>query len=102
MEETNEYLGKHLLVGLTYVNHHGEVTGRLQLHGEITQVSEREIAFERADGGGEFTIPGNFEALQPADPGEYTLTSTGEVVVDPDYTCVWTIRSGPTGEEKPT
>jgi hypothetical protein len=32
----------------------------------------------------EFTLPPILEAFEPAEPGEYRLRSTGEVVVDPD------------------
>ena len=38
------------------------------------------------------SIPGtpDPESYAPADPGEYRLTSTAEVVVDPDYLTTWT------------
>lgn len=93
MDEANQYIGKHLLVGLTYVDEKGEVIRKMQLHGEITRITETGIFFERADGGGEFSIPPVFDALKPASPGEYQLKTTGEVVKDPDYTSVWTIKS---------
>jgi hypothetical protein len=36
--------------------------------------------------------PPDQRAFKKARPGECRLRSTGEVVVDPDYTAVWTIR----------
>ncbi len=89
------YLGRHLLVGLTYLDGTGEVTKQVQLHGVITKIGEHSISFERADGGGEFSIPfdGTLEAGQPG--ATYTLRSTGEVVAEVDFVCSWTIHPRP-------
>jgi hypothetical protein len=40
-------------------------------------------------------LPPDTRAFQKASPGEYRLKSTGEVVADPDYTAMWTLRSPP-------
>ncbi len=90
--ENEKYVGKHILVGLTYVDDAGEITEQRQLHGEITRVTEVYLFFERADGEGEFKIPMNPDALEPGE-GEYTLHSTGEVVKDPDFVSVWKLSS---------
>ncbi len=37
------YIGKHLLVGLTYVDAEGQVVEQTQLHGIITQITEEGI-----------------------------------------------------------
>lgn len=39
-------IGKHVLVGLTYLDEAGDVTKQLQLHGLITKVSERTLSFD--------------------------------------------------------
>jgi hypothetical protein len=41
--------------------------------------------------GEEYTLPPDLDALRSAEPGEYELSGTGEVVVDPDYTSIWWI-----------
>ena len=46
----DQYIGKHLLVGLTYVDHHDEVTEQRQLHGTITRITEDGIFFDLANG----------------------------------------------------
>jgi len=52
-------------------------------------------ANNRANGGGEFSLPPDVTSLQPAKPGTYKLRSSGEVVVNPDYVCTWTINEPP-------
>ena len=48
-----------------------------------------------AGSGEEEWLPPHLEAYQEAAEGEYRLRSTGEVVVDPDWLCTWTIHPGP-------
>lgn len=91
----DDYIGKHVLVGLTYVDHDDQVTEQLQLHGTITRITDEGIFFDQANEEGEFSLPPDVESLQPAKPGEYRLRTTGEVVVDPDYVCSWTIKAPP-------
>src|SRR5438552_2028901 len=76
-----EYIGKHLLVGLTYVDHNDEVTRQVQLHGTITRITDEGIFINQANAEEEFSLPPDVESLKPARPGEYRLRSTGEVVV---------------------
>lgn len=89
-----ELVGKHLLVGLTYMDNHGEVKSQEQVHGHVTHVDPRsgftmKLLGERK--GEEYCLPPDTRAFERASPGEYRLRSTGEVVVNPDYTASWTI-----------
>lgn len=93
-----EYIGKHLLAGLTYVDHTDTVTHQVQLHGTITRITDEGIFVEQANGEGEFSLPPDVESLKPAKPGECRLRSTGEVVVNPDYVSSWTINAPPPHE----
>ncbi|WP_025898206.1 hypothetical protein [Sneathiella glossodoripedis] len=90
-----ELIGKHLLVGLTYFDREGEITERLQLHGKITAVGEETVWFMREDNGEEFSIPFDEEAIHPAEPGEYQMKDSDEIVVDPDFVSTWSIQQGP-------
>jgi hypothetical protein len=91
-------IGKHILVGLTYLDHAGNVARQIQLHGFITYVSDSTIRFERADGDGEFAIPRD-GSLSPADrEAVYSLRSTGESVTEVDFVDSWTIHPKPEGE----
>ena len=85
----SQYVGKRLLVGITYEDHAGELIRREQFHGLIVEASESEIVIERADTGERQSLP---PGLMPARPGEYRLRSTGEIVVDPDYFCKWVMK----------
>ncbi len=90
------YIGKHLLVGLSYRDSDGEVTKHVQIHGVITRITTDGIFFDRADGKGEFALPPDLESLKPTIPGaEYRLKSTGEVVRNVDYIGNWTIDAPP-------
>ncbi|MCG9128692.1 hypothetical protein JT359_13935 [Candidatus Poribacteria bacterium] len=96
IEDADQYIGKHLLVGLTYRDDNGDVIKRVQLHGIITRITKEGIFIERADGKGEFTLPSDLESLEPTIPGaEYRLNTTGEVVRDADYMSNWTIDVPP-------
>lgn len=99
-DRAEQFIGKHLLFGLTYVDHSGKVTGQAQFHGDITGVDGRGCIIVRLHGSAEeFTPPPDFDNLKEAPEGEYRLRSTGEVVVNPDYLSWWTIHRPATGEE---
>ena len=86
MDEGKAYIGKYLLIGITYLDSNEEVKERIQLHGKITRITKEGIFFNRADGNGEFALPPDLQSLEPAHPqAEYQLKSTGEVARDVDY-----------------
>ena len=84
------YVGKRLLVGITYETPDGEFIRQEQFHGIIVEAGEGGLVIERADNGQRVSLP---PQLQEAEPGEYRLRATGEVVVDPDYFARWTWKS---------
>jgi hypothetical protein len=90
----SQYLGKRLLVGITYENEQGEAIRQEQFHGLIVEAGEGEIVIKRNDTGERKSLP---PQLTPARPGEYRLRSTGEVVVDPDYLAKWVLNDSATG-----
>ena len=94
IRDIGPYLGKVVLVGVTFCDAEGHEIERRQFWGIIMGLSDHgwlEIAAEGKNrfGDGElFEIP---PILQAATPGTYRLHSTGEAVVDPDFTCTWEI-----------
>ena len=90
---------KVVLVGITYVAPDGDtVEGQLQYFGKVVSASAKggvEIACEGSALGELRRLPPDTRAYQPADPGEYRLRSTGEVVVNPDFLSTWTIYKPP-------
>lgn len=87
-EDQDPYIGKRMLVGLSYFDSLGELMEQTQVHGEIVRIEEGRLFLERADGKGELELPFDPDHMEPGQ-GEYTLNSTGEVVVDPDFVSVW-------------
>ncbi len=89
-----KFIGKHLLVGLTYLNEDETVSQIIQLHGVIIEIKDNTIFFERADNGETFTIPFDSKSIKRSQPGAvYKLKSTGESVEDVDFLCSFTIHN---------
>lgn len=90
-EEAKAIIGKHLLVGVTHLNRHDEITHIEQFHGEIIRASRNEGIILRLSSGEERWVPPDLTHLEPATASHYTLKGTGEVVVDPDFLSTWTV-----------
>ncbi len=88
------YLGKYLLVGITCVDHEGNLLSRRQLHGEIVAATADGIDIELHGNneGDIWRMPPILSDLSLAKPGIYELSSTGEAVENPDFTVSMTIR----------
>ena len=88
----SEIIGKHLLIGITFLDEDKNVIEQYQTHGIIIAINnEQGIVINKADGTGTYTIPPDTERLHPALPGEYRIRTTGEIVVNPDFTSAWTV-----------
>lgn len=98
MTASEKYIGKHLLVGLTYIDADDQISHRAEVHGAITRITDEGIFIEQADGSGEFSLPPDISSLRPAAPGIYRLRTTGEELHDPDFVCTWTIKAPPQAE----
>lgn len=86
-------IGKYLLIGVTFVDPNGIEVGHSQTHGKIISAdSYQGITIEKADGSGKYTVPPDMNGFYPAEPGEYRLKTTGEIVVNPDFTSEWTLN----------
>ena len=106
-ERGRELVGKYVLIGLTFVDHDDNVVSLAQRHGRILEAdADRGVTVELVAPGlpwdGEvYRLPPDVGSFVDAAPGEYSLRSTGEVVVDPDLTATWTIKSPPADEDTP-
>ena len=90
------YIGKHVLIGSRHFeNQDGEerFVRQEQLHGDIIRVTYSEGIVISFPSGSEYTLPPDLSMFEPAPQGEYTLTSTGEVVINPDFLTTWTLTS---------
>ena len=93
---SSDYLNKTVLIGASWVDAHNEVVERKQMFGTIEGVDDQGIVV-RLKNDTIFTLPPYPGALQPAEPGEYTIHSTLEIVNDPDFLTVWTFRENEGG-----
>jgi len=92
MKDKDKFIGKHILVGLNYIDAGNKVKERIQLHGRIINVSSNSLVFERADGRGKFSIPFDAENMTKGElDATYKLKSTGEIIENVDFISTWTI-----------
>jgi len=87
------FVGKHLLIGITYVDPSEQPVEQKQLHGRIVRTNPGEGVVVALHGSGdEFKLPPDLASFQVAPPGTHRLRSTGQVVVNPNLTCTWIIK----------
>ena len=90
----DSYVGRYILVGVTYLDHFGKELERVQFHGVIESVSREgvRIALRGKRDGEYWTMPPDLNSIFPAKPGTYSLHGTGEVIEDPDFLAKWTVN----------
>lgn len=88
-----DLVGRLLLVGITYYTNDDQIVEQKQLYGTVSQASEKGVCIKQKDGS-EYWLPGDLSSTNKARPGEYTLRSTGEVVINPDYLATWNVVKG--------
>jgi len=95
--EAADYIGKIVLVGVTYLDHEEKLIGQKQWVGTITTFSKKEGIKIRVRNSDEpFCLPPAKDGIRKAPPESYRLRSTGEVIEDPDYLATWTrVRPDP-------
>ena len=87
------YIGKYILVGVTYLAHDGSFLEQVQMHGVIESVSSEgmHISLRGNRSGETWLMPPNLDSVSPAKPGAYALRSTGETIENPDLISTWTV-----------
>jgi hypothetical protein len=90
-ERWYELVGKHVLVGLTYLDNDGSLIEQKQRHGVIVSADDEGVCVRVAESEEELWLPPDLESFQEADEGDYRLRETGEVVSDPDLLVSYTI-----------
>jgi hypothetical protein len=86
-------IGKTILIGAQWGDAERDEDVRIrQMFGTIERVDDDGIHVRLRDDE-LFVLPPYPGALQQAEPGEYTLSTTLEIVHDPDYLVVWTFTS---------
>lgn len=92
--EAPEYIGKVVLLGVTYLDHEDKLLGQKQWVGTISMFSKKEGIQIKLLGSDEpCGLPPDKRGIRKAPPGSYRLRSTGEVIENPDYLATWTCVS---------
>lgn len=91
------YVGKYILVGITYLDHAGRELRQQQLHGIIESAARDgvRIALKGVRDGESWNMPPNLRSIRPASAGRYRLRTTGETVSDPELLATWTVTEPP-------
>lgn len=87
-------MGKRVLIGMTFVDTQGEIQRQDQFFGVVVRADARDgimVSLEGQRAGETKWLPPTTAPSLSAPQGEYNLRSTGEVVVNPDYTAQWTV-----------
>jgi hypothetical protein len=99
--KTSEYIGKTILLGVTYLDHEEKFICRQQWAGTILTFSNKEgIRIKLRNSDEPCGLPPDPRGIQKAKPGIYKLHSTGEEVLDPDYLATWICVRPKPGERK--
>lgn len=88
-ERLAHLVGHRLLVGVTFRTADGTVLRREQFCGPVLEVGDGVVVVDRGDEPA--VLPADEDAYELAQPGTYTLSSTGEVVVDPEFVTTWDV-----------
>ena len=94
-----DLIGKHILIGITYLDNLGNEIERVQCHGYFESMDDV-VHIRLKDPDEDFTLPPDLSAFRKAKPGKYRLRTTGEEVINPDYLCTWTVQEPSPGEEQ--
>src|SRR4051794_20046868 len=85
-ELANSFIGKTILIGLTYTDSAGRDVRHEQFHGVVARATAAgiEISLRGYREGQSWSMPPDTRAIFRADPGIYSLRSTGEMLENPD------------------
>jgi hypothetical protein len=65
------------------------------MHGDVVRADRQGIVVRLRGSGEDFELPPDPSQFHEAPRGRYRLRSTGEAVIDPDYTTTWTLKEPP-------
>ncbi len=91
-DKAREMVGKRVLAVLTYVNHEGNPVQYKQIQGTIIRVNRAEGVVVELSDGTEHRLPPDLRAFHNAEPGVYSLRSTGEPVMSPDFVAIYSVE----------
>ncbi len=94
-EFAKKLLGKSILIGVNVIDSNGEVESQQQMHGLVKSVSAVDGILILLNGsflGKEWQMPPDTSCIKVAEPGEYNLKASGEIIKNPDFLCNWEVH----------
>jgi hypothetical protein len=92
-QQLSGLIGHRLLVGITFLDGAGQITAADQFCGRVLEVTDGVVVVERPGEDEPAVLPADSAAYRRAETGKYTLTGTGEIVVNPEYICTWQVAA---------
>ena len=86
-------LNKKILVSVTYFTQDEVLIEQKQFWGTVISSDEKGIVIKLPNGD-IASLPPDLRSTAFAQPGEYRLRSTGEIILDPDFLSVWNATRG--------
>ena len=86
-----KYIGKLILVELSFLSESGDVLEQSQIHGFVEKIDENGLMRIRRDDATIFTIPFDENTMSKASPGVYKERFSGKEIINPDYITSWFI-----------
>ena len=101
-EKKQDFIGKSILVGFTWIDRDDNVLEQCSAFGTITRIADHMLYFDCGDGE-EVTIPFDPEHIEKSDPARiYNLHNPQTTITGVDFTSEWTIYHSPEDEGENT
>jgi hypothetical protein len=88
---TDNYIGKVILIGITFVDKQNNLIEQYQTHGIIKMIDENGMMKIERSNLPVFTLPFDTSAISEAREGLYRESSSGAEINNPDYLTSWTV-----------
>lgn len=89
---TKKYIGKVIMVGLTFLDQKENVIEQYQTHGVINSIDSNGMMQIERSNMPVFSVPFDEESISEAEEGIYKERATGVEVENPDFLTSWTIN----------
>ena len=87
-------IGKHILIGYTYLKPDSTVDRQMQHHGVVIKADKLDGVHVLEHGTAKtIVLPPDLRSFTEAPRGTYKLLATGELVQDPHYTADWVVET---------
>ena len=86
-------IGKYVLVGVNRFDSKENLIKTEQIHGEVLRISEDDGLTILKSNDSEFSFPPILSCYQEAEKGIYTIKSTNEKIIDPDYVATFNVTA---------